>query len=208
MKNYYFITASENADEILCKGILANSQEEIFLFENVALADIGIGRNREGKLCRGVIKKSLAEIIATKQGLKSYALFEVSEGGIFGKMVKASGIDMVADRFTWIAQQPIISKKHIRLLCTKDVDHFAEFIAGTFRELAGAEKEKYTIPQKAVSTCPDETERMKDKLAKEMRLKNEAYSFIIKEGLMERFNRYHEEGSPLLTHFETLWKKN
>lgn len=100
--HYYHITALENVPSILEKGLLANEDGEIFLFENKA-----VGYPEKG------IMIYVADHIALNQvGLKEYVMLEISSDGITCKLVN-DDVAEICSKHQWIARQPKILPQFI-----------------------------------------------------------------------------------------------
>ena len=112
---YYHISDIKNIDSIIEKGLLADEDGNIFLFINDSIEEPGIARNKQGKLCMGIKKRSVSDDIALNQlFLKEYALFEISAKGIEGKL-KNDNVEELASIYHRIARQQQIKPEFIKL---------------------------------------------------------------------------------------------
>lgn len=103
MGKYYHITPVENVASISFLGILANSDGEIFVFEDYAI------RLLDGRI------EYVADLIARNQLLlERYAMFEINPKGIRKELVNDNVAEITA-KFQWILRQPKISKSYIKL---------------------------------------------------------------------------------------------
>jgi len=112
---YYHISDIKNIDSIIEKGLLADEDGNIFLFINESIDEPGIARNKQGKLCMGMKRRSVSDDIALNQlFLKEYALFEISAKGIEGKL-KNDNVAELASVYHRIARQQQIKPEFIKL---------------------------------------------------------------------------------------------
>ena len=112
---YYHISDIKNIDSIIEKGLLADEDGNIFLFINESIDEPGIARNKQGKLCMGMKRRSVSDDIALNQlFLKEYALFEISAKGIEGKL-KNDNVEELASVYHRIARQQQIKPEFIKL---------------------------------------------------------------------------------------------
>lgn len=112
---YYHISDIKNIDSIIEKGLLADEDGNIFLFINDSIEEPGIARNKQGKLCMGIKRRSVSDDIALNQlFLKEYALFEISAKGIEGKL-KNDNVEELASVYHRIARQQQIKPEFIKL---------------------------------------------------------------------------------------------
>jgi hypothetical protein len=112
---YYHISDIKNIDSIIEKGLLADEDGNIFLFINESIDEPGIARNKQGKLCMGMKRRSVSDDIALNQlFLKEYALFEISAKGIEGKL-KNDNVEELASIYHRIARQQQIKPEFIKL---------------------------------------------------------------------------------------------
>lgn len=113
MKKYYHLTNVENIDSIKEKGLLANDNGNIYLFENKFITELGWGTTPDGRSGFGKVQQLLADHIAASQlCLKEYAVFEVNGKGITAEL------EHDYDDGTWVVRQEVISPNHIRLVRT------------------------------------------------------------------------------------------
>lgn len=111
---YYHISDIKNIDSIIEKGLLADEDGNIFLFINESIDEPGIARNKQGKLCMGMKRRSVSDDIALNQlFLKEYALFEISAKGIEGKL-KNDNVEELASVYHRIARQQQIKPEFIK----------------------------------------------------------------------------------------------
>ncbi len=112
---YYHISDIKNIDSIIEKGLLADEDGNIFLFINDSIEELGIARNKQGKLCMGIKKRSVSDDIALNQlFLTEYALFEVSVKGIDEKL-ENDNVEELASVYHRIARQQQIKPEFIKL---------------------------------------------------------------------------------------------
>lgn len=112
---YYHISDIKNIDSIIEKGLLADEDGNIFLFINDSIEEPGIARNKQGKLCMGIKKRSVSDDIALNQlFLTEYALFEVSVKGIDEKL-ENDNVEELASVYHRIARQQQIKPEFIKL---------------------------------------------------------------------------------------------
>ena len=112
---YYHISDIKNIDSIIEKGLLADEDGNIFLFINESIDEPGIARNKQGKLCMGMKRRSVSDDIALNQlFLKEYALFEISAKGIEGKL-ENDNVEELASVYHRIARQQQIKPEFIKL---------------------------------------------------------------------------------------------
>jgi len=109
-KCYYHITRLENIESILHDGLKANSDGEIFLFENESL--IYPDCTESGAIWK---QSYIADLIASNQlFLTKYAMFEILPGGIEVDLINDNVAELSA-KAQWIAKQPLIKPEYIRL---------------------------------------------------------------------------------------------
>ena len=112
---YYHISDIKNIDSIIEKGLLADEDGNIFLFINESIDEPGIARNKQGKLCMGMKRRSVSDDIALNQlFLTEYALFEVSVKGIDEKL-ENDNVEELASVYHRIARQQQIKPEFIKL---------------------------------------------------------------------------------------------
>ena len=112
---YYHISDIKNIDSIIEKGLLADEDGNIFLFINDSIEEPGIARNKQGKLCMGMKRRSVSDDIALNQlFLTEYALFEVSVKGIDEKL-ENDNVEELASVYHRIARQQQIKPEFIKL---------------------------------------------------------------------------------------------
>ncbi len=112
---YYHISDIKNIDSIIEKGLLADEDGNIFLFINDSIEEPGIARNKQGKLCMGIKKRSVSDDIALNQlFLTEYALFEVSVKGI-DEELENDNVEELASVYHRIARQQQIKPEFIKL---------------------------------------------------------------------------------------------
>lgn len=112
---YYHISDIKNIDSIIEKGLLADEDGNIFLFINDSIEEPGIARNKQGKLCMGIKKRSVSDHIALNQlFLTEYALFEVSVKGI-DEELENDNVKELASVYHRIARQQQIKPEFIKL---------------------------------------------------------------------------------------------
>ncbi len=86
---YYHITAKENALSILKEGLKANSEGEIFLFDNISVRTITAKFNVNGKPISENTIINVADHIAKSQlFLKEYVMFEVDSRGFETELIQ------------------------------------------------------------------------------------------------------------------------
>lgn len=137
---YYHVSNIKNVDSILEKGLLADEEGNIFLFINKLIDEPGIARNKQGKLCIGIKRRSVANTIALNQlGLKEYALFEISAKGIDGELIN-DDVEELASVFHRVAKQPQIKPEFIKLCGVFKV--FMGELIDEWRELTEEEAQK------------------------------------------------------------------
>ena len=118
---YYHISDIKNIDSIIEKGLLADEDGNIFLFINDSIEEPGIARNKQGKLCMGIKKRSVSDDIALNQlFLTEYALFEVSVKGI-DEELENDNVEELASVYHRIARQQQIKPEFIKLCGTYKV---------------------------------------------------------------------------------------
>ena len=112
---YYHISDIKNIDSIIEKGRLDDEDGNIFRFINDAIEERGIVINQQGKLCKGIKKRSVSDDIALNQlFLTEYALFEVSVKGI-DEELENDNVEELASVYHRIARQQQIKPEFIKL---------------------------------------------------------------------------------------------
>lgn len=131
---YYHITHKNNVSNIIRNGLLANTDGEIFLFENKSIVTIGTAKNSQNKLVLGRIKRTIADNIALNQlFLEEYAMFEIDANGITSYL-KNDNVAEFGAKFQWIVKQPKIDKRYVSLFGYYKTDRNGELIE-TIEEL-------------------------------------------------------------------------
>ncbi|REG92997.1 hypothetical protein [Flavobacterium aquicola] len=91
---YYYITDKKNRKSILENGLIANSENEIFLFENKKVVNK-----------RNSISNLMADCIAKNQlFLEEYAMFEINPNG-FKTPLENDNVEGVASSICWVLNQ-------------------------------------------------------------------------------------------------------
>jgi len=102
---YYHITDVKTAFTILKKGLKANEEGDIFLFENVSFTWGSQG-----------IRNTVADSIAENQiFLKEYAILRVNSKGITGEVIN-DNVGELSSPFQWIVKQPLIEAKYLKFI--------------------------------------------------------------------------------------------
>lgn len=106
MEKYYFhITKFENLNSILKKGLKANEDGEIFIFNNVSFKVPELS---------DVINK-VADHIATNQiFIKEYILIRISSKGIVSELINDNVAELTS-QWQWIVKQPLIEPKYLKI---------------------------------------------------------------------------------------------
>lgn len=100
---YFHIASFENVAKITMSGLLANEDGQIFLFENESFS------------VNGVVN-SVADCIAhTQVFLPEYVILEIDSKGLNVELIK-DNVGEFSARWQWIANQPLIEKKYIKLV--------------------------------------------------------------------------------------------
>ena len=114
-RKYYHITPIENVFSILQKGLVANTDGDIYLFENKSIK-IPTRDNPQGKIF------FIADLIAQNQlNLKRYAMFEIDSKGIEVELIKDDVAEFTAS-YQWIAKQKRINRRYINLFGDYNVE--------------------------------------------------------------------------------------
>jgi len=99
---YYHITKPENLESILETGLKANSEGQIFLFDNVSISLNGT-------------TNSVADCIAKNQiFLDEYAMLEISSEGILTELLP-DNVGELSEKFQYIAMQNFIDERFINV---------------------------------------------------------------------------------------------
>ena len=109
---YYHLTAPENAQSIAEKGICANENGQIFLFENKELeAD-------------GILMRVSDSISYNQVFIDSYDIWEVSSIGIKGSL-EQDLVGEITAKYQFVLHQPSIKSAACRLIRRRKVDVYA-----------------------------------------------------------------------------------
>lgn len=112
---YYHITHKKNVSNIIKNGLLANTDGDIFLFENKSIITIGIAKNSQNKWVLGRIKRTIADNIALNQiFIEEYAMFKIDAHGITSHLTN-DNVAELGSEFQWIVKQPKIDKRYVSL---------------------------------------------------------------------------------------------
>lgn len=112
-KFYYHISDPRNTKSILDRGLEANKDGDIFLFENKSIL-YPVAEIKNGVPTQRIKPVPIADLIAKTQiFLDKYAMFEIESEGIEGPLIN-DNVAELGHGLQWIAKQSRISPEYIK----------------------------------------------------------------------------------------------